>query len=176
MVPKTCSVDACEAPKYCRGYCIKHYGRWRSHGDPLKVIVQTKTPCIVESCELNQHAKGYCSAHLYRFQKYGNPLVDGPGRGVGRKRMAQPSYTGIHKRLFYDKGKASAHACADCGGPAKEWSYDGGCPNEIYETLAKQPIAYSVDQSRYSPRCLSCHRTRDESVNRPRGKDGRFMS
>lgn len=135
-----------------------------------------KTPCAVETCDLNQHAHGYCPGHLYRLNKYGDPLVDGPGQGVGRNRLAAPTYTGMHKRLFYDKGKASEHSCVDCGKRAQEWSYDGGCPNELYETLEKLPIAYSTDQSRYSPRCRKCHRGRDESLNRPRGANGRFVA
>jgi hypothetical protein len=176
MVPKTCSVEDCESKKYCRGYCIKHYSRWRSHGDPLKVIVQAKIPCTIETCDEKAHAHGFCAAHLYRHKKYGDPLAEGPGRGVGRKRMAQPSYAGIHKRIFYDKGKATGYACVDCGERAQEWSYDGGCPNELYVVLIKRPVAYSVDQSRYSPRCLKCHRSRDESLDRLRGADGRFMA
>lgn len=27
-----CSV--CDAPHYCRGYCTRHYQRWRQHGNP----------------------------------------------------------------------------------------------------------------------------------------------
>ena len=176
MVPVTCSIDGCESKKYCRGFCIKHYGRWRSHGDPLKVIVQTKVPCSVEPCTSKAHAHGYCAAHLYRFKTYGDPLTDGPGQGVGRKRMEQPSYAGIHKRIFYDKGKATGYTCVDCGNRAQEWSYDGGCPNELYVVLIKKPVAYSVDQSRYSPRCIKCHRGRDLSLDRPRGEDGKFTA
>jgi hypothetical protein len=102
--------------------------------------------------------------------------VDGPGRGVGRNRLETLTYTGMHKRLFYDKGKASAHSCVDCGNRAQEWSYDGGCPDELHEVLEKKPIAYSTDQSKYSPRCRPCHRGRDESLNRERGADGRWIA
>lgn len=33
--PTTCSVDGCSRPLAAKGYCIAHYHRWRSHGDPL---------------------------------------------------------------------------------------------------------------------------------------------
>jgi hypothetical protein len=32
MTKRTCSL--CDAPHYARGWCRRHYGRWREHGDP----------------------------------------------------------------------------------------------------------------------------------------------
>lgn len=32
-----CGVPSCGKPYLARGYCSKHYRRWRTHGDPLKV-------------------------------------------------------------------------------------------------------------------------------------------
>lgn len=34
----TCAVDGCEARVVCRGWCDKHYTRWKRHGDPLTMI------------------------------------------------------------------------------------------------------------------------------------------
>lgn len=33
---QTCSVDGCEAVSAARGWCVKHYNRWRRQGDPLR--------------------------------------------------------------------------------------------------------------------------------------------
>lgn len=37
MTKGTCSVDGCEAATHARGWCKKHYQRWSTHGDPLKL-------------------------------------------------------------------------------------------------------------------------------------------
>lgn len=29
-----CAIDGCGGPSYCRGWCPKHYQRWRVHGSP----------------------------------------------------------------------------------------------------------------------------------------------
>ncbi len=31
-----CSVDGCTLEVRARGYCTRHYGRWRYYGDPVK--------------------------------------------------------------------------------------------------------------------------------------------
>lgn len=38
MAKSTCSVDGCEVPARSRGWCSKHYQRWRAHGDPVKTL------------------------------------------------------------------------------------------------------------------------------------------
>lgn len=32
-----CSIDGCDKPYQARGWCLKHYTRWKRHGDPLYV-------------------------------------------------------------------------------------------------------------------------------------------
>ena len=36
-----CKIDGCYNPRYGRGWCQKHYSRWRRHGDPEKTIAPT---------------------------------------------------------------------------------------------------------------------------------------
>jgi len=66
----------------------------------------------------------------------------------------------VHLRLRRERGRASEYACVDCGEAAEEWSFD-------------EPSGYSVDLSRYAPRCIRCHREHDLAI---RGRDavGRF--
>lgn len=35
MAQRTCSVDDCDKRAVCKGWCDRHYRRWRKHGDPL---------------------------------------------------------------------------------------------------------------------------------------------
>ena len=32
--PGRCAVEGCDQPHHCKGYCQKHYVRWRKYGDP----------------------------------------------------------------------------------------------------------------------------------------------
>jgi hypothetical protein len=36
--PVSCAVDFCPDPAKQSGWCHKHYGRWRRHGDPLHEV------------------------------------------------------------------------------------------------------------------------------------------
>jgi hypothetical protein len=33
--PRVCAVEGCSASHYGKGYCMTHYNRWKTHGDPL---------------------------------------------------------------------------------------------------------------------------------------------
>lgn len=78
------------------------------------------------------------------------------------------SYEQAHLRLKTDLGRPTQYNCIECGGQAKEWSYMGGCPDEL---LDRKGRPYSLDQSRYEPMCVSCHRRRDIALREGRTVD-----
>lgn len=70
-------------------------------------------------------------------------------------------YEQAHLRLKNDRGRASEYSCTSCGQQAREWAYMGGCPNEITDGRS----VYSLDQSRYEPMCIVCHRRHDRAAS-----------
>lgn len=73
------------------------------------------------------------------------------------------SYSMAHKNLRKLRGPARSHPCIDCGEQARDWSYNGGAPDERMGFVHghKRPLAYSFDPAYYSPRCLDCHKLYD---------------
>jgi hypothetical protein len=64
---------------------------------------------------------------------------------------------GAHNRVRRLRGKASSHACAHCGGTARDWAYDHQDPNEASEVVNGYQVDYSADPTHYMPLCKSCH-------------------
>ena len=88
----------------------------------------------------------------------------GPWRPVRPTHAASaPAYGGVHQRLRTSRGIAAAYVCASCQqAPAADWSYVGGDPDERTQPVqGGAPLRYSLDPSRYIPRCRSCHRKAD---------------
>ena len=172
-----CAVESCDRDARARGWCKMHWKRWKVHGDPAytRPAPAPIPPCAVDGCDNPKHGYIYCSKHYQRWKTNGDPLIVGD-HYPGRPRLEIPSYAGVHKRLSRERGRATQFACATCGLPAHEWSYNGGAADEVTENYKGTLIAYSVDQSSYSPRCRPCHRRMDDSLNRGRDAAGRWAS
>ena len=86
----------------------------------------------------------------------------------GRERLPGiPSYKAHHRRIARDLGRANEFLCCDCWGDGVDWSYNGGCADEV-EAAAGMP--YCPHAEHYSPRCKGCHIRHD----RARDAAGRF--
>lgn len=76
----------------------------------------------------------------------------------GYRRPGPVTYEAVHYRLLWDRGSASDNPCVKCGAQAEEWAYDHTDPDELTDPKGR---AYSLDQGRYFPLCISCHRVQD---------------
>lgn len=104
-VTQVCSLDGCSRPRIGRGYCGKHYQRWRKYGDPMKTQIcrsddedfearfweQANPTADVTKCWLWGGAineSGYGKMCLKRPYSY----LQGVGRTVMTHRLAYAMY------------------------------------------------------------------------------------
>lgn len=158
-----CTADECDkqARSHSAAWCEMHYYRLRRTGR-LDRTATTVTLCAVPDCPSRATAHGLCGKHYQRKRKHGDPMALACERGAAGERHPQwkvegTTYSGAHMRVRAQRGSARAHACVDCGGAARQWSYDHEDPNE----LASNEGAYSCDVDHYIPRCVPCHKIFD---------------
>lgn len=118
--------------------------------------------CDVPNCDRQSVRRGYCRAHYARLLRHGDVRADIP---VETKTSGGIGYWASHERVKAERGPAAAHLCADCGAPARDWSYDGSDPAERIDL--GRGYRYSLDVTRYRPRCRSCHRRATVAHSRP---------
>lgn len=75
MTDRRCSLDYCDEAHWGRGWCRKHYTRWRRHGNPEHKENDGTQGCKVDDCDGDHHARGYCAIHHYRIVTHGDPHV-----------------------------------------------------------------------------------------------------
>jgi hypothetical protein len=68
-----CSITNCGEVRYQRGWCYRHYQRWRDHGDPLWERPPRITTCAFPGCNNPHDSRGYCSGHA-RLSRLGQEL------------------------------------------------------------------------------------------------------
>ena len=93
----TCSVPDCDRGAYARGWCSKHYQRWRTHGDPRGGGHRYSTPeeafvartehrgeCLIWTGSKGGNGYGYLQvngaqtlAHRYAYEEAYGPVPDG---------------------------------------------------------------------------------------------------
>ena len=70
MADDTCSVDGCDDPVVARGWCAKHYQRWKRTGS---TELTAKNPlCSIEGCGNPRYGRGWCTTHYSRWYKTGD--------------------------------------------------------------------------------------------------------
>lgn len=170
-----CAVDGCVTPARSRvntlRVCKLHWKRWRRNGhwEQVRKVAPPRRErgiCIMEGCgKTDTGAHGYCKMHKTRIERHGDPSISiPPSERKNRALEEHPAWTGddvtyrgVHQRVRAIHGSASKHSCVDCGGQAKQWSYDHKDPDE----RLTGPAPHSIHIEHYEPRCISCHKKFD---------------
>lgn len=79
-------------------------------------------------------------------------------------------YAAAHRRVEATYGPAGNHDCLHCDGPAAEWGYDYGDPDEFSGPMVDtrngsgqtRIMRWSGNPSCYMPLCKSCHTKHDK--------------
>lgn len=151
-----CTIAGCTKRQFAKRMCSMHYYRAKTSGDPqCTVSGRVDRPpglCEVEGCGQARRKFEWCASHYAQHYSTGkvHPFAYKWGEG---------GYAPTHKAIYAARGRAAEYKCCDCGGDAQEWSYSGGCPNEITDARG---VRFSRDVAMYEPRCIRCHRIFDD--------------
>lgn len=156
----TCTIGDCDGRVSARGWCNKHYLRWRTYGD-ARAEVRARSAnvgsCSVDGCDGPSRKRGWCASHYSQWQKTGEAkpfsykwatekmcVVCGATEweGPGRK-----TCSGRCQQLLFRNGGDTPHTsdCTRCGSPI-----------DLFERSAKSGRKRRAD----TLLCRSCHRSR----------------
>lgn len=175
-----CSVANCDRKALARGWCGKHYQRWRTHGNPL-VTLASNPPVIHPDdrygrltvireaprerggrkflcrCDCGATTVVRSSSLRHGKTKSCGCLHRESARAIGRRGLRDAAgYTAVHEWLERHYGHQK-RACEQCG------RSDG----RLYWSFKGVNGEYERDRSRYLVLCASCHKTMD-AMNVPR--------
>lgn len=120
MSQRTCKIDGCSNLLVARGWCSKHYKRWRKHGTP-NYVASTKSPmpCSVFGCTSKQEKRQWCEKHYRQHLIASNPpcSIDGCNRNAEKRGWCNKHYRRWQKsghpetgnRRFSDPEKSFAY-------------------------------------------------------------------
>jgi hypothetical protein len=105
-----CSVSECMADHFCKGFCRKHFERWKRHGDPnktLKVMVATRGEPLQWLIRHSSYEDEGCL--VWPFARFPD----------GRAHMAKGRPARIMCEIVHGaapKGAEAAHSCGNANG------------------------------------------------------------
>ena len=89
-----------------KGYCSKHYYRWKMNGDPLKTktIVDHPNKCSVDGCQREYYEAGLCQTHYHRLRRYNRLDIQRTPNGIAKLHPKEHSiWVMMHQRCSNPK-------------------------------------------------------------------------
>lgn len=173
MPDRTCSVEGCEASARVRGWCKKHYERWRRTGS-LDLKPKPQDPgCKVRGCTGRHRALGYCYAHYMRWYRKGttSPTYEPGHQALGSSGYYHTQMTGhplanssgrvyVHRVVLWDSIGPGEHPCHWCGWRVRwDWVDRAHMLNVDHIDHDKR----NNDVSNLVPACTRCNSTRTKN-------------
>lgn len=66
-----CIAEGCDREHSAKGYCDKHYKRFKKHGTHELVRIRVSKVCTVHDCGMPYFSMGYCKKHYYHKRDHG---------------------------------------------------------------------------------------------------------
>ena len=109
---RICSIEGCEKNRESRGWCQKHYQRWRAHGNPLKTLTNNGKS-LRERFEMKIEFRLASDCHWFTGFKdsSGYGQIRGPGKLLKAHRVAYELYVGSIPNGDGYHGMCVLHKC-----------------------------------------------------------------
>jgi hypothetical protein len=105
-------VEDCEIISYVKGYCSKHYERFKKYGDTTvvkKINRRPEGPCSIDGCDKYIHRKIYCQTHYGRLLRNGDPAIAlASPRGEAKPRKDPKGYIHLPKHMIGNHPNANS--------------------------------------------------------------------
>lgn len=138
---RMCGIEGCDRTHYARGWCQRHWVRWRKYGDPLgKPKPRLRANCSVPGCERLASAHGWCTMHFLRVKNTGSP-----GEAAPRVRRAPGFGKDPEQRFWFYVRKTAT--CWKWTGPHDRKGY--GAFSIASKKIGTHRYAFFLEHGRY---------------------------
>ena len=102
---KVCCVEGCSRQMLAKGFCSKHYQRFKKNGDPkrIKAVRYHGQKCGAKGCDNAARIRGYCRLHYSRWRKNGHTNAPDMALNSGYKCSVQGCENGAYCRGWCQK-------------------------------------------------------------------------
>lgn len=159
-----CAVEGCEAPKWARGWCNLHYGRWRATGDPGPAERRRygTQACEVDGCDRPHFIKGMCRPHSRAMETHGTVTSRRRAEVVDGKRICPRC--GVDKPL---SEWGQARCCKACNrANARKYMQPAATADAQCQVCGGTYAATKRQRATCSPECRAIHQRNLDAISR----------